>query len=218
MNIRQSKVYMGDRINFWYAIGLIVTDGSLSKDGRHIDFTSKDIEQVENIKEIFRLDNKIGLKKRGDSDNLYNRIQFGDKNFYEFLLTIGLTPNKSKTLNKIKVPDKYFFNFFRGCLDGDGTIGSFKHPESRFPQIRLRISSGSSCFLDWLLKKCRDLSSIEGGFIQRGSRVECLTFCKHDAIILLDKLNYSNVKSKSLTRKSEIVQRIMLEWRNGYTR
>ena len=39
-----------------YAIGLITTDGSLSKDGRHISFTSKDKEQVKNFK--FCLDRK----------------------------------------------------------------------------------------------------------------------------------------------------------------
>ena len=29
-----------------YAVGLLTTDGSLSKDGRHIDLTSKDVEQL----------------------------------------------------------------------------------------------------------------------------------------------------------------------------
>ncbi len=33
-----------------YAIGLLVADGCLSKDGRHIDFTSKDLELVESFK------------------------------------------------------------------------------------------------------------------------------------------------------------------------
>lgn len=34
---------------FAYAIGLLVTDGSLSKDGIHIDFTSNDKEQLVNF-------------------------------------------------------------------------------------------------------------------------------------------------------------------------
>ncbi len=33
--------------NLAYAVGLITTDGCLSKDGRHIDLTSKDLEQCE---------------------------------------------------------------------------------------------------------------------------------------------------------------------------
>lgn len=35
-----------------YAIGLITTDGSLSIDGRHINLTSKDIDQVETFARI----------------------------------------------------------------------------------------------------------------------------------------------------------------------
>ena len=32
--------------DFAYVVGLITTDGSLSKDKRHIDFTSKDLELI----------------------------------------------------------------------------------------------------------------------------------------------------------------------------
>ena len=35
---------------FAYAIGLLVTDGSLSKDGRHIILVSKDIEMIDNFR------------------------------------------------------------------------------------------------------------------------------------------------------------------------
>ena len=42
-----------------YAVGLIVADGCLSKDGRHIDFTSTDIEQIVLFKECLGIKNKI---------------------------------------------------------------------------------------------------------------------------------------------------------------
>ena len=35
--------------NFAYALGLLTTDGCLSGDGRHIDFTSQDNEQLQNF-------------------------------------------------------------------------------------------------------------------------------------------------------------------------
>ena len=46
-----------------YIIGLITSDGCLSKDGRHIDFTSKDLDQIQNFTKILGLNNKIGIKK-----------------------------------------------------------------------------------------------------------------------------------------------------------
>jgi len=44
--------------HFAYAIGLLATDGSLSIDGRHIDFTSKDLELVKIFKKYLGLKNK----------------------------------------------------------------------------------------------------------------------------------------------------------------
>ena len=38
---------------FAYVIGLLTTDGNLSKDGRHIAFTSKDIQLVKSFKGCF---------------------------------------------------------------------------------------------------------------------------------------------------------------------
>jgi hypothetical protein len=49
--------------NFAYAIGLLVTDGNLSKDGRHIELTSKDKEQIINFIYCLKIrNNKIGTK------------------------------------------------------------------------------------------------------------------------------------------------------------
>src|SRR3989344_6952763 len=112
-----------------YAMGLLTTDGNLSSDGRHLDFTSKDIELVESFKKIMHLKNKIGRKRSGsEQEKKYFRIQFGQAKLYEWLLKIGLSPNKSKILQDIKIPDQYFFDFLRGCFDGDGNFRSYKDP------------------------------------------------------------------------------------------
>ena len=60
-----------------YAIGLIVTDGSLSKDGRHINFTSKDKSQIKNFQKALHFESRIGKKGNGSSREkntiMYNR-------------------------------------------------------------------------------------------------------------------------------------------------
>ncbi|MFZ3020148.1 MAG: hypothetical protein WA051_01335 [Minisyncoccia bacterium] len=45
----KGKVNVRWSANFAYAIGLLVTDGNLSPDGRHISFVSRDIEQINNF-------------------------------------------------------------------------------------------------------------------------------------------------------------------------
>ena len=99
-----------------YAIGLIATDGNLSKDGRHINFTSKDKQLAGLFAKCLNLQTKITMKGNGfGKEKKYYFIQFGDKNFYNFLQKIGITPRKSKTISFVKVPAKYFFDF-RGVI------------------------------------------------------------------------------------------------------
>ena len=165
--------------NFAYALGLITTDGSLSKDGRHIDLTSKDKEMMENFKKCLGIDNKIGRKARGGSkDKKYYRVQFGDVIFYRFLLSIGLTPAKSKTISALKIPREYFRDFLRGCLDGDGNINIQSHPESKHPQLRVRITSASEKFLVWLKKEIENQTDIKGGWVRLAKRAYELSYGK----------------------------------------
>jgi len=107
---------------FAFAIGLLVTDGNLSKDGRHLAFTSKDIQLVKTFKKCMNLfDVKIGTKTDGFTDKRYPRIQFSNVKLYKWLLKIGLMSNKTKIIGKLKIPNNYFFDFLRGHFDGDGS-------------------------------------------------------------------------------------------------
>src|SRR5262245_26965983 len=111
-----------------YAIGLMVTDGNLSSDGRHLELTSKDEDQLIAFMKCLDISVKIGYKTSGYTGKKTAHIQFGDVNFYKFLLSIGLMPNKTKVLGSIKVPDEYFFDFLRGHFDGDGCSYSYWDP------------------------------------------------------------------------------------------
>ena len=42
-----------------YAVGLITTDGNLSKDGRHISVVSKDVDLLETLRDCLSLENSI---------------------------------------------------------------------------------------------------------------------------------------------------------------
>lgn len=74
-----------------YVVGLITTDGNLSKDGRHLELTSKDIEQIRTFKKCLNLKNKISTKRSGYTGrkDIYH-IQFGNVILYRFLLSIRI--------------------------------------------------------------------------------------------------------------------------------
>jgi len=107
--IFKERVILKWRPKFAYAIGLLVSDGCLSKDGRHIILTSNDVEQLNTFNDCLGLSIKIGQKYSG-TGNMSYYIQFSDVYFYRYLQDIGLMPAKSKILSEIKIPKEYFID------------------------------------------------------------------------------------------------------------
>ena|SRR3989344_6792532 len=209
---REGNVKLVWSDNFAYILGVIATDGNLSSDLRHICITSKDYEMVSNCKTYLQLQNKIGKKARGTSqDKKYYRLQFGDKNFFEFLQSIGITPKKSLTISALRIPEKYFSSFFLGCIDGDGCISISNHPESKHAQSKIRVYSASQNFLEWLLKNCTKILKTEGGSIIDYSsvRVSCLSFGKSDSKKIIESVYSKN--TICLSRKREVAMKVLKE-------
>lgn len=184
-----------------YAVGLITTDGSLSSDGRHINLTSKDIDQIKNFAEILSLKNKIELKKSSYNPNgTYYQIQFGNVRLYRFLQEIGLFPNKSKSLGALKIPRKYFADFLRGHLDGDGFTYSYwdKRWKSSF-MLYTGFISASYNHVEWIKAKIEKEYDLKGN-IRKANRSFQLLYAKKSSVILLKKIYYKD-DLPSLQRK-----------------
>jgi hypothetical protein len=207
---RQSKIKIKWTNDFSYIIGVIATDGNISPNLRHIHITSKDYEMITNCKKILDIDNKIGKKSRAkEKEKKYFILQFGDVNFVNFLISIGITNNKSKTIAKIKIPKEYFLGFLGGCIDGDGSIVVFNHPESKQCQLTLKLFSASYKFLDWILSYCREICNIKGGSIldKYKNRVYTLRFGKQDSVKILTMIYSQNMIC--LSRKKDIFIKYM---------
>ena len=192
---------------FAYAVGLFTADGSLSKNGRHLDFTSKDRVQVALFKECLALKVKIGTKRSGNGGRAY-RVQFGDVLFYKFLASIGLMPAKSLILKSLEIPDEYFADFLRGYFDGDGSSYSFY--DSIFPDsYRFYVSfvSGSKDFTDWLRGRIQKAILVHGHVVPMSkSRCFQLKYSKREALQLCSYMYYQ-ADLPCLKRKYLKVQR-----------
>ena len=145
----------------WYVVGLITSDGCLSSDGRHIDITAKERAFLEKVRKAIGVCNPIGVKNKGRCNEAY-RLVFSNRNLYEFLLSVGLTPKKSLTLHKVIVPDEFFYDFLRGVIDGDGCIRSWVHPTNHKEQWSLRIYSSSPFFVGWLRREIEQIARVTG--------------------------------------------------------
>ena len=165
-----------------YIVGLIASDGNLSKDGRHMTFVSKDLQLIKTFKKCLGLGVKIGKKQSGYSPNSSAHfLQFGDKIFYNFLLKIGLTPAKSKTIGNLDIPKKYFFDFLRGSFDGDGSFYSYcdKRWASSF-LFYLNFMSASSNHCLWIQKTIYSLIDVQGK-IKKQPHVYDVRYAKTEA-------------------------------------
>ncbi|MDP2789606.1 MAG: hypothetical protein Q8O51_00585 [bacterium] len=188
--------------NFAYAIGLLVTDGNLSKDGRHFEFTSKDMEQIRNFMRCLKLHVKISLKSSGYTGTRVPHLQFGNVRLYRYLETLGIHPAKSKTIGELDIPNEWFFDFLRGHFDGDGSSYSYwdKRWRSSF-MYYLTFNSASPIHLRWLRERLRVLLGVQGHITKaRKQSVEQLKYAKREANIILKKM-YPNPKVVCLTRK-----------------
>ncbi len=193
-------------------IGLVASDGNLSPDGRHIDITSSDYEFLLKIKDLTGITNKIGIKYGSNRKQKAFHIQIGNKNFYEFLLSIGLIPKKSLAIEAVNVPKRFFVDFLRGLIDGDGSMRRWIHPRNLREQWSLRIYSGSSKFLEWLETKTKEYFGAHGR-LHRDKRAEhnyILKFGKIAARQILKNCYYKN--NFSLQRKNQLAQQCILSY------
>jgi len=175
-----------------YAIGLIVTDGNLSPDGRHLSFTSKDLALAKIFRRALGLHGSIGRKGNGANPLLkkYYVVQFGDKRFYKFLLQLGIMPNKTKRLQAIDLPGKYFFHFLRGHFDGDGS--SYAYYDKRWPDsflVYLEFCSASQPHVVWLREMISEQLGLKGHISKsRNNSAYKLRYAKSEATILVESL------------------------------
>jgi hypothetical protein len=199
--------------DLWYIVGFIATDGNLSKDGRHINITSKDKSHLFKIKKSLHLKSKIGTKARGGSKlKNYYYLAFGDIKFYKYLMSIGLFAKKSCILKSINVPDKFFCDFLRGVIDGDGCISTWINKNNKYHQWSIRITSAASQFINWLKEKTERLLLIKGRLYscirQNKNPIYILKFGKLPMKIIINNI-YKDKNCLKLERKARQARRCL---------
>lgn len=195
--------------NLAYAVGLLASDGCLSPPGHLIDLTSDDREQLENF--ILCLGVPLNItQKPGGNGKRYGRVQFKNVLFYEFLLSVGLTPRKSKTIGPLGIPREFFWDFLRGLYDGDGSSYSYWDRRWKSSYMFYTIfASASKNFVDWLREEIYARAKCTGHTTQDGKRVIYqLKFAKKDSLTVLRSM-YHSPQVISLSRKRLKIERIL---------
>lgn len=198
--------------NLAYAIGLLATDGCLSPPGHLINLTSKDREQLENFSKCLGLILHIGKKNSGYATGKRSFcIQLKSVLFYDFLVSVGLTPAKSKTIGALKIPQRYFFDFLRGVFDGDGSTYSYwdKRWRSSF-MFYVCFASASPTFIEWLRSRIHESAHVQGHVTHaKGHSTGQLKYAKQDGLKLLRRMYDDPKNSIYLSRKYLRIQQML---------
>ncbi|MBI2203086.1 MAG: hypothetical protein HYU41_04425 [Candidatus Rokubacteria bacterium] len=151
-----------------WVVGLVATDGNLSPHRGNLAIVSKDTDLLETVRHCLGI--TVGIRPhRGGFSSRCQRLQWHDRALYDWFLQIGLTPRKSLTLGRLDVPDRWFPDFLRGCIDGDGSITVYvddynARKNERYVYERLWVSlvSASRTFIEWIATTVARLFDIAG--------------------------------------------------------
>jgi hypothetical protein len=186
----------------------MTSDGCLQKDGRHLDLTSVDQDQLVNFCGAFGRDLTISIKQNDSKRQAY-RVQFSDVAFYDFLVEAGLMPAKSHILATLNIPREYYPDFLRGLFDGDGTTYGYmdKRWKSSF-MFYLSFAAASRPFLDYIQMMNNTYAGTVKGAIRSSTRVYSLAYAKSDSLKLV-KFMYYRDGLPYLARKKEKLDRFI---------
>ena len=201
-----------------YVVGLITTDGNLGRKRAAMSIVSKDTDLLETVLRCLGLATPI-KPHVGGYGTMCHHIVWRDRLFYDWLLSIGLTPAKSLTLGPLAIPDEYFPDFFRGCIDGDGSVLTYtdryhvaKSERYVYERLYVSIVSASRPFVEWLRHSVARLTGLTGSITVRrctGRRsIWQLRYAKSQSIRLVAWMYYAPTVP-SLARKRVKAERFL---------
>lgn len=191
-----------------YIIGLWATDGNV-----HSSYSSVSLSLIdEDI--IAKISNWLGINYYTHTTSTSTRyvISFGNKEVKDFFISVGVTPNKSRSL---KLKCKITPLMFRGIMDGDGSY-FYKRYNSRLTR-QIKLISASKVFA----YQCSDFLSSNGiinsvyeDFSSNGKLQTCTHYRLNVSVSdnndkKLYDLLYSDLPDFCIKRKKEIFSKLV---------
>jgi hypothetical protein len=156
-----------------WLVGLIATDGNLGRTGRRLSLSSVDVPLLDTARRCLGITNRITPAAGGWGRGGF-RLQWCDGALHRWLVGLGLTPRKSLTLGALAIPDEFFADFFRGCIDGDGTVLVYtdrhharKNAAYVYRRLYVSLVSASEPFIAWIRRSIRRLLALPGTVHER---------------------------------------------------
>ncbi len=200
----EKKIYCNERfflelnpISAYWA-GFIAADGALSERDKSIAISLNKRDKAHLYKFINAI--KTNARIGNISSNSSVRMAIYSRPLYESLLKLGIGPNKSLNIGRIKMPRYLESHFIRGVFDGDGWISGRK-----ITHVQLGIA-GNRPFLrqiqDTLVKKC-GINRVKLYLLPQSGRACKLQYTGSQIFRILDFLYRDSSRQIRLDRKRQ---------------
>lgn len=180
---------------FSYFLGWAASDGSVQNKKGNYTFSLK-VKDEEIVDMFYTLIPRS--KKYYHRDKDMYCLHIGNKQFVEYLVSIGITPRKSRTL---EIKESELNNhFIRGLFDGDGSVRNTKLSQKH----EAKITSGSLKFVKQLVNYL-DNNGIKTSSYKNGDCVNVTTTSKTETKSFY-LLMYKDCDNYFLKRKKDLFE------------
>lgn len=126
-----------------YFLGFIVADGSVNSTSNVIQITQKEPDILYEFKKSIEYEGELVKSK---SRNVFD-IKISSPKMKFDLLNLGVSPNKTMSVDYPLVPENLQNHFMRGVFDGDGCISLRTDRRDNSQRGQVNICSGSYLFI-----------------------------------------------------------------------
>lgn len=209
----------------YYLLGAFITDGCVYKNGKTTyacQLSSCDRDWLEDIAKLIG----TNLNIHQFTENYFG-LRITRNEIAQWFINHGCTPRKTYDITLPMIPDKYFADFMRGCIDGDGSLGTYVSNGNT--QRRCVLISASEIFLQNIQEKLFE-KQIQTTITNRGKQNSTLNDKKINATVNSYSLNASSTNcfkllkliyypkhSISLERKKLLAEEIITHYENRIT-
>lgn len=195
-SVEESQNYVTNNVleNQHYWLGVLATDGNIYKNRVKLSVQQSDKNWLELYAKL------CGLNILNDPKGMLH-VSFKNRRVKDYLVSLGITPAKSKTLY---YKGNINWDFVRGVIDGDGTI-------TKATPINIRIFSASYSFLEQL-RSFFTSEGIETTINFNRNRVHQLAIYRIKSVIEVYTKLYYHKEVPCLGRKRDKLGSLIQEW------
>lgn len=188
-----------------YWLGWIISDGAITNQPEKSKFQLEITIKKEDEDILHLLEQDLGVKNKVyPSQKAYKRFSLGCKQIIQDLENLGITQNKTFTVQIPQFDKAYNSAFLRGLFDGDG---GFTHYQRTSGQVCNELSfCGNEFVIQWVQTTLfNDLPLLSKNTITNEHSIKRIRWSKQKDLIMLREYLYKNHNNHYLKRKHDLI-------------